>query len=119
MGILQRIRDVSSQPLTAEYIIRQYDNDLMKLPTKSNQKRNAALKLVAMYVGIPLVLTTKVARKTFCDLALNEMMMTQEDVAACLGLTSTRFLRNYGRTREKRLMKSWESLLELNQASQC
>jgi hypothetical protein len=94
-------------------IIRRYDGDLGKLPVKSNQKRNQALKQIATLVQIPLLLTTKVARKTFCDLALNEMLMTQDDVAACLGLTSTRYLKNYGRIREKRLLKvmpSWASL---------
>ncbi|CAG4992086.1 hypothetical protein DYBT9275_00891 [Dyadobacter sp. CECT 9275] len=94
-------------------ILKRYGHELSKLPVKSNQKRNATLKLVALYAQIPLVLTTKIARKTFCDLALNEMMMTQDDVAACLGLSSTRYLKNYGRIREKRLlkvMKSWESL---------
>jgi hypothetical protein len=94
-------------------IMKSYNNDLKQLPVKSNQKRNGTLKQVAVYAGIPLKLTTKIARKTFCDLALNEMLMSAEDVVACLGLTSTKYLKNYGRVREKRLMKimkSWEVL---------
>ncbi len=98
-------------------IMELYDNDLKNLPVISNQKRNQALKLLANYVEIPILLTTKVARKTFCDLALNEMMMTQDDVAACLGLTTTRYLKNYGRIREKRLMKVMPSWASLNKAS--
>ena len=39
----------------------------------------------------------KIARKTFCDLALNEMLMSTDDVAACLGLKNTKYLKNYGR----------------------
>lgn len=97
----------------AVQILAKYDNDLLKLPVKSNQKRNATLKIIAMYVGIQMKLSTKIARKTFCDLALNEMLMSADDVAACLGLTSTRYLKNYGRVRERRLlkvMKSWDEL---------
>lgn len=95
-------------------ILKMFNNRLEDLPTKSNQKRNDTLKLVAAYVGIPIKLTTKVARKTFCDLALNEMLMSADDVAACLGLKSTKHLKNYGRIREKRLiqvMKSWKELI--------
>ncbi|MDQ6482521.1 hypothetical protein [Dyadobacter sp. LHD-138] len=98
-------------------ILKLYNNKLENLPIKSNQKRNETLKIVAMYAGIPLKLTTKVARKTFCDLALNEMLMSADDVAACLGLKSTRHLKNYGRIRERRLMKTMTSWGELKQAS--
>jgi len=98
-------------------IMRSYNNDLKQLPTKTNQKRNGTLKQIAIYAGIPLKLTTKVARKTFCDLALNEMLMSADDVAACLGLSSTRYLKNYGRIREKRLMKVMKSWDILSKAS--
>lgn len=94
-------------------ILQNYGGALANLPVKSNKSRNATLKHIAFYVGIPQLLTTKVARKTFCDLAINELMMSTDDVAACLGLTSTKYLKNYGRIREKRLMKvmkSWEKL---------
>ena len=74
-------------------ILKLYNSNLQNLPIKSNQKRNETLKLVAMYAGIPVLLTTKVARKTFCDLALNEMLMSADDVAACLGLKSTKYLK--------------------------
>ena len=97
----------------AMQIIKKYGGEMSGLPVKSNQKRNATLKHIAVYVGISQLLTTKVARKTFCDLAINELMMSTDDVAACLGLTSTKYLKNYGRIREKRLMKvmkSWEKL---------
>ncbi|MCE6987504.1 hypothetical protein [Dyadobacter sp. CY323] len=94
-------------------ILKKYNNSLADLPIKSNQKRNQSLKMIAAFTGIPLNLSTKIARKTFCDLALNEMLMPPDDVAACLGLTSTKHLKNYGRIREKRLismMKSWDEL---------
>ena len=116
-------RKKSKKPFTikllepAVKILNIYGGDLKKLPVKSNQKRNGTLKLIAMYCKIPLLLTTKVARKTFCDLALNEMLMSSDDVAACLGLTSTRYLKNYGRIREKRLMKVMTSWMALFTAS--
>lgn len=98
-------------------ILKLYNNMMQGLPIKSNQKRNDTLKLIAMYAEIPLKLTTKVARKTFCDLALNEMLMSADDVAACLGLSSTKYLKNYGRIRERRLMKTMKSWGELKIAS--
>jgi len=97
-------------------ILQRYNNLLAELPTKSNQKRNDTLKLIAIYTGIPLRLSTKIARKTFCDLALNEMLMSADDVAACLGLTNTKYLKNYGRIRERRLMKTMKSWSELQVA---
>ena len=98
-------------------ILKRSSNNLEDLPIKSNQKRNDTLKLVAGHVRIPLKLTTKIARKTFCDLALNEMLMSPDDVAACLGLKSTKHLKNYGRIREKRLLKTMKSWDELKAAS--
>ena len=101
----------------AVHILKKYGGELRLLPVKSNKSRNITLKHIAVYVGIPQLLTTKVARKTFCDLAINELMMSTDDVAACLGLTSTKYLKNYGRIREKRLMKVMKSWHKLNKAS--
>lgn len=96
-------------------ILEKYDGKIQNLPIKSNQKRNDALKQVAVLVNIPVLLTTKIARKTFADIALNELMMDSEDVQACLGLTSGRYLAHYVRLREKRLMQkmsSWNDVLK-------
>ncbi|MDQ6482617.1 hypothetical protein [Dyadobacter sp. LHD-138] len=101
----------------AVHILNKYGGEMNRLPVKSNKSRNATLKHIALYVGIPQLVTTKVARKTFCDIAINEMMMSTDDVAACLGLTSTKYLKNYGRIREKRLMKVMKSWHKLNKAS--
>lgn len=98
-------------------ILKLYNNRLENLPVKTNQKRNKTLRIIAMYAGIPIKLTTKVARKILCDLALNEMLMSADDVANCLELKSTRHLKNYGRIRERRLMKTMTSWGELKQAS--
>jgi len=98
-------------------ILKKYGDQLASLPSKSNQKRNSTLKNIAIITGLPMKLTTKIARKTFCDLALNEMLMPADDVAACLGLSSTKYLKNYGRIREKRLIKTMKSWDELKAAS--
>ncbi|SEI39248.1 hypothetical protein SAMN05216327_101179 [Dyadobacter sp. SG02] len=96
-------------------ILNKYGGDYKNLPVKSNQKRNASLKQIAAFAGLPILLSTKIARKTFADIALNVMLMTPDDVAQCLGLTSTRYLKNYVRIREERLLKvmpSWANLQE-------
>jgi hypothetical protein len=90
---------------------------LQRLPAKSNQKRNDTLKLIAAYVELPMNLSTKIARKTFADLALNEMLIPADDVATMLGLASTARLKHYARPRRTRLAKlltSWETLAANN-----
>jgi hypothetical protein len=94
-------------------VLKKYGERLEELPVKSNQKRNDSLKLIAAYVNLPLRLSTKIARKTFADLALNEMLIPADDVATMLGLTSTARLKHYARPRRNRLAKllsSWEQL---------
>ena len=97
-------------------ILAKYGGEIKNLPVKSNQKRNDTLKQIAVFVGIPVVLSTKIARKTFTDIALNELMMEIKDVTACLGLKNDRYLEHYGRIREKRLaakmMKSWNDIMK-------
>lgn len=98
----------------AVMILEKYGK-IENLPSKSNQKRNDTLKQVAVLTKIPILMTTKVARKTFADIALNELMMDTSDVQACLGLTSDRYLRHYVRLREKRLlqkMSSWNDVVK-------
>lgn len=94
-------------------IFQRYGSDLANLPVKSNQKRNDTLKFIALYVELPYNLSTKIARKTFADLALNEMLIAADDVATMLGLTSTKRLKHYVRPRRQRLSKllvSWQQL---------
>ncbi|WP_277337976.1 phage integrase SAM-like domain-containing protein [Runella sp. MFBS21] len=96
-------------------ILNKYGGEIQNLPIKSNQKRNDTLKQIAVLVGIPVVLSTKIARKTFTDIALNELMMETKDVATCLGLKNDRYLKHYARIREKRLaakMMSWNDILK-------
>ncbi|MVM36119.1 hypothetical protein GO755_39265 [Spirosoma sp. HMF4905] len=103
-------------------VLKKYGESLEALPVKSNQKRNDSLKLIAAYVGLPVRLSTKIARKTFADLALNEMLIPADDVATMLGLTSTERLKHYARPRRNRLarlLSSWKSLSnQLNQNDQ-
>ncbi|MEZ0484277.1 hypothetical protein [Fibrella aquatica] len=94
-------------------ILLQYGGDLADLPAKSNQRRNDSLKFIAVHVELPYNLSTKIARKTFADLALNEMLIGADDVATMLGLRSTKRLRHYVRPRRERLAKlltSWSEL---------
>lgn len=98
-------------------ILNRYGGDYKNLPVKSNQKRNASLKQIAAFVGLPILLSTKIARKTFADIALNVMIMTPDDLAQCLGLTSTRYLKNYVRIREERLLQVMPNWADLKEAS--
>lgn len=96
-------------------ILTQYGGDLADLPAKSNQKRNDSLKFIAVHVELPYNLSTKIARKTFADLALNEMLIGADDVATMLGLKSTKRLRHYVRPRRERisrLLTSWSDLAQ-------
>ncbi|MBO0946973.1 phage integrase SAM-like domain-containing protein [Fibrella forsythiae] len=94
-------------------ILLKYGGQLANLPTKSNQRRNDSLKPIMVLVDLPY-LTTKIARKTFADLALNEMLIPADDVATMLGLRSTKRLKHYVRPRRERLAKlltSWNELV--------
>lgn len=96
-------------------ILRKYGGEVEKLPIKSNQQRNSSLKEMATFCRIPVLLSTKIARKTFANFALNILLMDSEDVAACLGLTNTRCLRHYTRIKEMRIAKkmgSWDEILK-------
>jgi integrase len=96
-------------------VLEKYDMCIEKLPSISNQKRNGTLKQVAILTKTPILMTTKIARKTFADIALNELLMDTSDVQACLGLTSDKYLRHYVRIREQRLMQkmsSWNEVLK-------
>lgn len=59
-----------------------YGNDVQKLPIKSNQKRNRSLKEISSFCRVPVLLSTKIARKTFANFALNVLMIETDDVAA-------------------------------------
>ncbi|WP_460944491.1 phage integrase SAM-like domain-containing protein [Spirosoma daeguense] len=98
-------------------LLEKYDGNLENLPAKSNQKRNDSLKVIAAFVDLPMNLSTKIARKTFADMALNEMLIPADDVATMLGLVDTTRLKHYARPRRNRIAKlltSWEHLANLN-----
>lgn len=94
-------------------VFKKYGSHLEGLPAKSNTGRNDHLHLIAAYCKLSVDLTTKIARKTFADMALNELMIDANDVAALLGLNSTRQLRHYARPRRSRLrqlLSSWDQI---------
>ena len=101
----------------AAAILAKYGGDVRKLPIKSNQKRNTSLKEISSFCRIPVVLSTKIARKTFANFALNVLLMDSEDVASCLGLSSTKYLRHYAKIKEIRIakkMRSWDEILRMS-----
>ena len=94
-------------------IFKKYGSELAELPAIANGGRNDYLHLIAAHCKLSIDLTTKIARKTFADMALNELMLDANDVAALLGLNSTRQLRHYARPRRSRLrqlLSSWDEI---------
>ncbi len=93
-------------PVTAdlERLIEKYGG-ARNLPILSNTKMNDYLKTVAAACGIDKNLTTKAARKTFADNHLNEQLTDADTTARMMGLTSTAYLKHYGQTDERRLIK--------------
>ena len=73
------------------------------LPKISNVNYNKSLKQIQYIAGIKIKLTTKIGRKTFTDIMLNEMHVSEEAVAAMLGHSSTRMLKYYGQVDDRRI----------------
>ena len=95
-------------------ILGKYGGGIEQLPIKSNQRRNSSLKEMATFCRIPVLISTKIARKTFANFALNVLLMDADDVAACLGLTNTKCLKHYAKIKEMRIakkMSSWDDVL--------
>lgn len=55
--------------------------------------------------GIEINLTVKIARKTFTDVMLNELGVSEESVAAMLGHASTKHVKYYGKAGEERVAR--------------
>ncbi|WP_266364137.1 phage integrase SAM-like domain-containing protein [Tellurirhabdus rosea] len=85
-------------------IIQKYGG-VEQLPKISNVRYNDYLKQVQFIAEIKINLTVKIARKTFTDLMLNELGISEETVATMLGHKSTRHVRHYGRADERRVAK--------------
>jgi hypothetical protein len=88
--------------LRAMEIINKYGGTLSKLPIMDDQKYNELLKILGYLSKIDVELTSKVARKTFCNLHLNYKGTSKESTAEVLGLTGTLLLKRYG-------VRNWET----------
>ncbi|WP_080239078.1 phage integrase SAM-like domain-containing protein [Spirosoma rigui] len=75
------------------------------LPKISNSGYNLYLKEIQFILDIKLKLTVRIARKTFTDVMLNELGVSEEAVAAMLGHNTTRHVKHYGRANERRVAK--------------
>jgi len=83
-------------------IIEKYGS-VSQLPKPSNSKYNSALKQIVFENDITFKLTVKIARKTFTDIMLNELNITENTVAAMLGHCSTRHVHHYAKADERRV----------------
>ncbi len=114
-GVREKTGGVFNLPLLSPAIdiFKKYGKDLNGLPAISLTHRNKHLHLIAAHCELAVDLTTKIARKTFADMTLNVMMLDAHDVAAMLGLNSTRQLQHYvrpRRTRLRKIFKSWDDI---------
>lgn len=75
------------------------------LPKISNSGYNDWLKQIQHMVGIKVKLTVKIARKTFTNVMLNELGVSEESVAAMLGHATTKHVRYYGKANEERVAR--------------
>ena len=75
------------------------------LPKISNSGYNDWLKQIQHMAGIKVKLTVKVARKPFTHLMLNELLVSEESVAAMLGHSSTKHVKHYGQAGEERVAR--------------
>lgn len=73
------------------------------LPKISNVQYNKTLKQIAFQLDLAFSLSVKIARKTFTDILLNELGISEETVATMLGHSSTRHIRHYARSDERRV----------------
>lgn len=85
-------------------LIEKY-NGIENLPKISNGKYNEWLKQIQHMAGIKLNLTVKIARKTFTNVMLNELGVSEESVAAMLGHATTKHVRYYGKANEERVAR--------------
>ncbi|RYC70188.1 hypothetical protein EQG79_09990 [Spirosoma sordidisoli] len=63
------------------------------------------MKQIQHLAAFKTKLTVKVACKTFTNLMLNELGVSEESVAAMLGYTTTKHIRYYGKANEERIAK--------------
>ncbi|MVM34951.1 tyrosine-type recombinase/integrase [Spirosoma sp. HMF4905] len=75
------------------------------LPKISNSGFNDWLKQIQHMASIKTNLTVKIARKTFTDVMLNELGVSEESVAAMLGHSTTRHVKYYGKASERRVAR--------------
>ena len=85
-------------------LIEKYGS-VLNLPKLSNVHYNRTLKQIQYMAQIKVKLSVKIARKTFTDVLLNELGVSEESVAVMLGHESTRHVRHYARADERRIAK--------------
>lgn len=78
----------------AQAIIDKYGS-ISNLPLLTNQKYNGYLKEIQDLAGLDKVLTTHIARKTFCSMATNEWNIDIDTVAIMAGHANSSTTRKY------------------------
>lgn len=79
-----------------------------KFPMKSNKFMNAALKVIALHVGINKRLYWHIARKTFADHCLNEKNMSIEATVKAMGQTNLNSIKPYAKLDKRRVLSEFK-----------
>jgi integrase len=90
-------------------IIKKYGG-VKGLPALTNVRRNIRLKQLGTLAGVPVILTTKIGRKTFTDRMLNELGYDPLDVASMLGHKDLKNLKHYARVKPERILSRFVHL---------
>lgn len=74
-----------------------------RLPRIDNTDTNYDLKILEKAIGVKIGLSTKIARKTFAHLCLNQWVYDSDTSSAMMGLKDSRHIKKYGKVTEKRI----------------
>ena len=71
---------------------------------------NQLLKRLEQMCGFKIGLTTKIGRKTFAHLSLNEWQVDKDTLAVAMGLKSARHVTAYGEIGAKRVKNAYNNI---------
>jgi integrase len=88
-------------------IIEKYGG-LSMLPKMQKDDFNVILKRLELMINVKIGLSTKIGRKTFAHISLNEWNIDMDTLAKVMGLRSARYVTAYGDITKKRIDKFYD-----------
>ena len=90
-------------------ILKKYGS-INNLPKMHKDTMNQLLKRLEQMCGFKIGLTTKIGRKTFAHLSLNEWQVDKDTLAVAMGLKSARHVTAYGEIGAKRVKNAYNNI---------